>query len=178
MGTGTKESSEVAMCRTLLVVLIAGCIQVNAQVESTAYNLLLSTLLSHSVPEVSVAALAMKKDAVLLDAREPAEYGVSKIAKAIYVGYENPSLTELRTIKKDQEIVVYCSIGFRSEKIAEQLRQAGFTHVSTLYGGIFEWINQGHEVVDSLNRPTDRVHAYSPAWGVWLTRGVKVYEAP
>ena len=71
--------------------------------------------------------------------------------------------------------MVCCSVGARSEKIGAQLRQAGFTNVRNLYGGIFEWVNEGQPVVTGANRPTDRVHAYSPTWGIWLKRGQKVY---
>jgi len=38
--------------------------------------------------------------------------------------------------------------------------KAGYTNVSNLYGGIFEWVNQGNNVVDDNNRITPKVHAY------------------
>jgi 3-mercaptopyruvate sulfurtransferase SseA len=71
---------------------------------------------------------------------------------------------------------VYCSVGYRSEKVSEQLRQAGYQTVYNLYGGIFEWKNQGHPVVNAEGEPTERVHAYNRSWGVWLKKGDKVYR--
>ncbi|MEL6718853.1 MAG: rhodanese-like domain-containing protein, partial [Bacteroidota bacterium] len=68
----------------------------------------------------------------------------------------------------------YCSVGYRSEKISEQLLEAGFKDVSNLYGGIFEWKNQDHEVVDEKGA-TEKVHAYDRVWGFWLKEGKKVY---
>ena len=47
---------------------------------------------------------------------------------------------------------MYCSIGKRSEKVTQKLKKAGYNNVSNLYGGIFEWVNQGNEVVDTNNK--------------------------
>ncbi|MER3327952.1 MAG: rhodanese-like domain-containing protein, partial [Candidatus Kapaibacterium sp.] len=84
-------------------------------------------------------------------------------------------LSRVQEISKDSKIVVYCSVGYRSEKIAEKLQGAGYTDVSNLYGGIFEWVNQDRAVVDDQNTPTTKVHAFSRVWGVWLNKGEKVY---
>jgi len=137
---------------------------------------MLNTLLSHSVPEVSVDEVDSSKSVVWLDARERNEFEVSQIDEAKWVGYDDFSLDRVEEIPKDQEIIVYCSVGYRSEKVAEQLMEAGFSNVSNLYGGIFEWKNQGQEVVDSTRTVTERVHAYSKIWGVWLKKGEKVYK--
>ena len=51
----------------------------------------------------------------------------------------------------------------------------GFTNVFNLVGGIFEWKNQGHAVYSTQNKITEKVHAYNKTWGVWLTKGEKVY---
>ena len=143
--------------------------------QSKSYELMLNTLLSHSVPELSVSDLDTVQHAVLLDAREKNEFEVSKIENAQWVGYDDFSLDRVKDIPKDEEIIVYCSVGYRSEKVSEQLIEAGFTNVHNLYGGIFEWKNQGKVVVDSTNAETERVHAYSRVWGIWLKRGEKVY---
>jgi sulfur-carrier protein adenylyltransferase/sulfurtransferase len=41
--------------------------------------------------------------------------------------------------QKDREIVVHCKSGARSQKAALALKQAGFTNVSNLTGGITAW---------------------------------------
>ncbi len=148
-----------------------------AQVQSGTYSVVLKTLLSHSVPEVSVNELNPTKNIILLDAREKEEYQVSHIANATYVGYKDFDLQKLMQFKKDEKIIVYCSVGYRSEKIAEKLIDAGFSDVSNLYGGIFEWVNQGRPIVDSADQSTEDIHPFSKTWGVWLTKGNKVYEA-
>lgn len=78
-------------------------------------------------------------------------------------------------IAKDANIVVYCAVGSRSEKIARELKEMGFENVSNLYGGIFEWVNRGYEIVNDTGE-TDTVHAYNRFWGFWLQEGEKVYS--
>jgi len=148
----------------------------SAQVQSSSYNLMLNALLSHSVPEVSVAQVKEMKGIVLLDARECNEFTVSHIKDAMHVGYDEFDIQQVASYDKNQKMVVYCSVGYRSEKISERLRQAGFTDVSNLYGGIFEWVNQGNPVVDEYGKVTDNIHAYSKTWSIWLSRGMKVYD--
>ncbi|MFN4144883.1 MAG: rhodanese-like domain-containing protein [Runella sp.] len=148
----------------------------SAKVESGAYSVLLKTLLSHSVPEADVQKLKKTSEPLVwVDAREQREYEVSHLPNAVWVGYDKLDLAPLEKLPKNQPIVVYCSVGYRSEKVAEKLIKQGFTNVQNLYGGIFEWKNQGGEVVNAKGK-TDDVHAYNKTWGVWLKKGNKVYE--
>ena len=141
---------------------------------------LLKKFNQESVPYIHVENLNDKdENIVLLDAREPREFEVSHLNKAICVGYDHFDLK--KTIQqlpedKNTKIVVYCSLGIRSEDIAEQLKKAGYKNVFNLYGGIFEWKNKGNSVVNKNNKPTEEVHAFDKEWGVWLTKGIKIYE--
>lgn len=164
--------------RLLLVhmVTLFSFLQVGAQVQSSAYNLTLKALLSHTVPEISVSQLKQQQGVIFVDAREWNEFRVSHIKNARHVGYDKFDINQLNSVSKSQKIVVYCSVGYRSEKISEKLEQAGYIDVSNLYGGIFEWINQGNPVVDEHEKVTENIHAYNRAWGVWLSKGIKVYD--
>jgi hypothetical protein len=71
---------------------------------------------------------------------------------------------------------MYCSVGVRSEQIGEQLQEAGYNKVYNLYGGLFEWFNQGNEIFNLQNQQTDSIHAYNNKWGQYIKRGTKVYE--
>lgn len=146
-------------------------------VQSGTYNLMLKTILKNDVPIIS-AKEAHKKDAdfVFLDSREKQEFTVSHIKNAVWVGYDDFNINRLKGISKNEDIVVYCSVGARSEKITEKLRSAGYQHIHNMYGGIFEWINEGFPVFNQQGKQTDKVHAYSKTWGIWLKKGVKVYE--
>jgi rhodanese-related sulfurtransferase len=147
-----------------------------AQVKSKSYGMVLKRLLSHKVPEISVSHVALSNNKyILLDARENEEFAVSHIPDAIHVGYKNFNAEAIKSISKDKPIVVYCSIGKRSENITERLMKQGYTNVSNLYGGIFEWMNQGQPVHDMENKRTDKVHAYNWIWGRFLEKGKKVY---
>jgi rhodanese-related sulfurtransferase len=146
-----------------------------SQVESNAYSVMLQTLLSHSVPEIAVTDAARDSASILfLDARERREYDVSHLKGALYVGYDHFTTEGLKNVPRNKRIVVYCSVGYRSEKIGEKLKIAGFTNVSNLYGGIFEWVNQGFPVYRE-GKNVQQVHAYDRVWGVWLRKGEKVY---
>ena len=148
----------------------------NAQeVNSKAYDIMLQGLLSHSVKEVSVSDIKDKKDVIFVDARERKEFDVSHIKGAILVGYDSLDLSALDKIDKSKEVVVYCSVGYRSEKVSEKLENIGFKNVSNLYGEIFEWKNQEQPIVTPKKEPTEEVHAYSKVWGIWLNKGKKVY---
>lgn len=152
------------------------CLCCFGQVKSGAFRVMLKTLLSHSVPEIGVEQAARQQaDYVFLDAREPREFAVSHIKGAIPVGYDHFDWQQVASLQKSQAIVVYCSVGYRSEKISEKLQKAGFSHVYNLYGGIFEWVNHGMPVVDAQGE-TYNVHAYDRSWGVWLNKGRKVYR--
>ena len=132
-----------------------------------------------SIPYISVQELAMPKtEAIILDAREVKEYSVSHLKNAVYVGYEEFNIeTILKTIEdKNQKIVVYCSLGIRSEDIGEKLKKAGYTNVLNLYGGIFEWKNNNFTIFDLDEEETEKVHAFNEDWSKWLIKGEKVYE--
>lgn len=134
---------------------------------------------NESIPYISVSTLKTIQDTVLvLDAREKKEYQISHLKEAIHVGYDYfkiESITQ-QHIPKDSHIVVYCSIGIRSEDISEQLKKAGYTNVYNLYGGIFEWKNKSLPILNSNEELTDEVHTYSKEWGKWLHKGKKIYS--
>ncbi len=137
----------------------------------------LKTFNNNSVPYISVQELSKTKSAVVLDTREKNEYEVSHIPGASWVGHRSFTVDQLELLvpNKDTSIVVYCSIGVRSEDIGEVLLENGYTDVQNLYGGIFQWKNQGFEVVDPDGNTTENVHAYSKYWGKLLTEANKVY---
>ncbi len=58
------------------------------------------------------------------------EYDVSRIL-ALYLGYRDFSEENFVATYKDKEqpIIIYCSIGIRSENIAEKLNKLGYTEV-------------------------------------------------
>lgn len=133
---------------------------------------------TESVPYIKVDSLQTLSDPILLDAREPREFEVSHLKNAIYVGYDKFNLKKIKKVlpNKNATIVVYCTLGVRSEDIAEKLKKAGYTKVLNLFGGIFEWKNKGNRVFNAEEKETENVHVCNQYWSQWLKKGTKVYE--
>jgi rhodanese-related sulfurtransferase len=95
------------------------------------------------IPQISVQELKRKLDAkedvFVLDVREPHEHRIVNLGTSLIpVGDIERRASELAD-KKNSEIVVYCKAGVRSQKAALALKQAGFTNISNLTGGILAW---------------------------------------
>ena len=131
-----------------------------------------------TVPYISVEELKSAEDFFLLDSREIKEFNVSHIENAINIGYDKFDSKKVSSKIKDKnaKIVVYCSIGIRSEKIGEKLLKMGYKNVSNLYGGIFEWKNNGGKLVDIENKETNKVHTFDKEWSKYLEKGTKIYD--
>ena len=131
-----------------------------------------------TVPYLSVEELRTAENYILLDSRELVEYNVSHIENAIQVGYDKFDPKKMSTIIKDRsaKIVVYCSIGIRSEKIGEKLLKLGYKNVHNLYGGIFEWKNKDGKLVDNNDKETNKVHTFDKEWSQYLEKGTKIYD--
>lgn len=160
--------------------LILFLFNLSALVAQEPLDKLLSKYNSHSIPYISVEELKMQadnKEVFILDSREMEEFEVSHLKNATFVGYNNFSVAAITsTIKnKNAAIVVYCSLGIRSEKISEKLKKAGYTNIKNLYGGIFEWKNKGYAVYDSANTETQKIHTFSKNWATYLHQGEPVF---
>ncbi len=158
-----------------LVLITISCAQAPGErpkVNSEDFDKKISKTINFSIPVMGVDELKeMQEDVILLDARPQSEYDVSHIKGAKRIGFRNIEEAALAGIDKDEQIVVYCSIGYRSEKVGEKLKKMGFKNVYNLYGSIFEWVNQGNEVVDKNEKTTEKVHTYNKRWSKWVEDG-------
>jgi rhodanese-related sulfurtransferase len=95
---------------------------------------------------VQEAAAHQAGGAFMLDVRQPEEWEQAHIAGAtlIPLGELQGRLNE---VPKDQEIVVICHSGNRSKTGADILAKAGYTNVSSVQGGIVDWVTAGYPVV-------------------------------
>jgi rhodanese-related sulfurtransferase len=142
--------------------------------QSLAYKVLLEGLYDKNFPVVKPDQIKDLGDYQVIDARELDEFEVSHLPGALWVGYENFSLQKIKSLDKEKPVLVYCTVGSRSEEIGKKIREAGFDQVYNLYGGIIHWANESQPLVVEGN-PTKRVHTYTKTWGIWLNKGVKVY---
>jgi len=127
-------------------------------------------------PEVLEDKLENKVPVVILDTRELNEFHVSHIPGAFYFGYDIKNWKALDNIPKNAEIIVYCSIGVRSQNIGKELADRGYNNVSNLYGGVFLWADQNRSLEDNAGSTTNKVHGYNLVWGKWVKKAEAVYE--
>jgi molybdopterin/thiamine biosynthesis adenylyltransferase/rhodanese-related sulfurtransferase len=98
------------------------------------------------IPQITVEQLKQKLDAkeniFVLDVREPHEYPIANLgAPLIPVGSIESRIAEIAAHKND-EVIIHCRSGARSQKAALALKAAGFTNVSNLTGGILAWADK------------------------------------
>lgn len=139
----------------------------------------LNRLFDGTVPYITAEQLSNRINGgeaiYLLDTRAREEYKVSHIENALRVGFEDFDVKKVKGIPKESPVVVYCSIGVRSESVGEQLIDNGFERVYNLYGGLFEWYYRSFVIVDKNGDSTTKIHTYDKNWASWLRRGTAVY---
>ena len=99
-------------------------------------------------PAVSAAQatqLINREDALVLDVRDPGEYGTGHIigAKNVPLSRIDTAGSEIAAKRKDKPVIVYCDTGNRSGKAASALKSQGFGRVVTLSGGLGAWQQAG-----------------------------------
>ena len=154
-------------------------IPISAFSQKQSLEDLLQQYNTRSVPYVSVGELRMRQmndSIIILDAREQKEYNVSHIESATFVGFSKFSIDSVlkKVPNKNAPIVVYCSLGIRSEEISEKLKKAGYNNIENLYGGIFEWKNKAYPLVNNKEQETDSIHGFSKSWSKWLLDGTVI----
>ena len=159
----------------LIVLLITSlsCEQTQAQELSTLLDELNNETVDYCNPSY-LSKVGLDSN-LLLDTRKKEEYEVSHIPGAIWVGEHPKAKQVIQLIKPQHErIVVYCSVGVRSEDAGEDLSSLNLP-VFNLYGGIFLYNEQVGGLVNSKHRPTDSVHTYSKRWSKYLKKGIAVW---
>ena len=101
----------------------------------------------------------------LLDAREPAEYAVSHLVGAVRVSPDATAKEILASLDSGRPIVVYCSVGYRSSRLATRLLENGRVSVSNLEGSIFTWANEKRPLVGVDGHATTLVHPFDSVFG-------------
>ncbi len=154
--------------------LFAAC----AQEES--FEKMLANLYKNTVPQIKSEELSAKiaqktPNLYILDAREAVEYETSHLPNAIFIGYERLNDNYLKNLDKNAEIIVYCSVGYRSERVGEKLQKMGYKRVKNLYGGIFDWANKGNKIytknlTNSAEQSSQTIHGYNRRWSKWVKK--------
>jgi rhodanese-related sulfurtransferase len=93
---------------------------------------------------VSVAEAAQMRDegAFILDVREPDEWNEAHIPGATLIPLGDLP-NRLQEVPQDQEVVVVCRSGNRSATGRNILKNAGYTQVTSMDGGVAQWRSMG-----------------------------------
>lgn len=157
----------------LFVLTLASCARAQNVPErlQTGYAELdrkLEKLISADELAIGAKDAAALENVLFLDAREAVEYEVSHLPGAVNIGYDNLNLKKVKDIDKSRPVVVYCTVGYRSERAAKKLRKKGFTNVYNLYGSIYAWKLAKLPLEDATGKPTNRLHTYDEKWGSFV----------
>lgn len=137
--------------------------------QNPVFDKKVKNMLSFNVPTVDIDFANKNKDnLIFLDARALEEYQTSHIKNAKYIGFNNFDVSVLKDVTKESKIIVYCSIGYRSEIIAKKIIDLGYRNVFNLYGSIFEWCNHGLPIYDMNNNLTLNLHTYNRKWSQYV----------
>jgi len=95
---------------------------------------------SNEVSVLEAVQLINRRDAVVIDVRDPAEYAAGHIANAKHIPQAQLAerIKELEKFKT-RPIVVSCRTGSRAAHAGSVLRNHGFAEVFALRGGIAAW---------------------------------------
>lgn len=109
---------------------------------------------------------------LIIDVREQAEFKVSHLQGAINLN--NAKLIAEQVADKNVELIVYCSVGYRSSGLAQELAAMGYTRVRNLRHSIFEWANKHYPMVNE-NGITNKAHPFNKTWGKLLDESLHAY---
>jgi rhodanese-related sulfurtransferase len=109
-------------------------------------------------PQVAMKEMVLGK-ILFVDTRKPVEMAVSMLPGAI---------TREEFLKdpekfKDRRIVVYCTISYRSGKLARKMADKGL-EIFNLVGGLLAWVLEGGKVYNSKGKETRRINVYGEKW--------------
>ncbi|MGL5317602.1 MAG: rhodanese-like domain-containing protein [Bacteroidales bacterium] len=92
-----------------------------------------------SVDNTEFKKLIHSKDVILVDVRTPREFKEGHIPNALNLDYRSEAFSDnIKKLKKEKTIAVYCRSGSRSKMAAKKLIEEGFD-VYELNKGIMNW---------------------------------------
>ena len=133
--------------KTLLIgvalLAVAGCAPASAATPPTVAPAVVANALAATAPlpdTISVAEAAAKRDAgaFVLDVRGPDEWNEYHIPGSALIPLDQLE-TRLSEVPQGKEVVVVCRSGNRSQPGRDVLKNAGFTQVTSMSGGLKEW---------------------------------------
>lgn len=108
-----------------------------------------------TLDELALMQIDARAAPILIDVRPEREFAVSHLEGAIRIA-PNATAKEvedaLEVIAVGRPVVFYCSVGYRSSRLAERARErlsnAGIDEIYNLRGGVFAWHNESWPLVN------------------------------
>lgn len=126
-----------------------------------------------TIQSEDAAPQVLSGELTFIDVRTPEEFESGAAVNAINIPVKikdkdgnkvmNPDFETLVVEKfanTDQPILTSCFGGKRGALACDKLKEAGFTNVNSLLGGLSSWIKEGHPTVGRIEEPDDH-HAPS-----------------
>lgn len=123
----------------LLAVIVIALIAILGRSPSASTNL------PAEINTAQAYQIYQKNGAVFVDVREQSEWDTFHIPNTTLIPLgELPN--RLNEVPKDKPIVVVCRSGNRSQAGRDILKEAGYTNVTSMSGGVTDWKNQGFPI--------------------------------
>ena len=117
------------------VLLLAGCSSSSGAIDLSV------TEFSAKVAEAGV---------ITLDVRTPGEFAEGHLKGARLIDFQSGNFeNEISILEKNATYAVYCRSGNRSGQAVKVMRDAGFTKVFNMNGGVIDWANAGLPLVNN-----------------------------
>jgi rhodanese-related sulfurtransferase len=99
--------------------------------------------------------------AVVFDIREPQEHAAG-VAAGTHLLPMSQIGQRMNEIPKDQPVLLICNTQNRSSRVAEALRQRGWTQVQYVNGGMSTWAQRGLPMVKPAENKPSAIRAAKP----------------
>lgn len=144
----TKPTRKAATQKKLTWPIILGLVVVAAVAAVVTWPMLGGSASSALASEISVQQAYQKYQdgAFVLDVRTQEEWNEYHAPNTTLIPLDQLA-SRVSELPKDQEIVVVCRSGNRSQEGRDILLKAGFTHVSSMAGGLKAWQTAGYPTV-------------------------------
>lgn len=147
----TNTDSMKAIYLFLSLILLA----TSCAVKQPPVNVTDSEIINREIPRFTPreALEATNAGTLLLDVREAEERAVTRYDVDPQLDIPFSKLAQrMDKVPRDQTVIVACASGGRSTKAIQMLREAGFTNLVNLTGGMKAWQLEGLPVVEGPNK--------------------------
>jgi len=95
---------------------------------------------THVDASKALETMRARPDLVVIDVRTPGEYASGHIDGAINIDFKNANFaTEIAKLDGSQDYLIHCRSGGRSTRSLTLFKEAGFSHIIHMDGGMIGW---------------------------------------